>query len=385
MANKLGFNSVIAESAAQAFHLAQYCKPCAITLDLRLPDKDGWALLDRLKQNPSTRHIPVYVISLIEDQARGVKLGAFRCMHKPSNQDVLELALCDLKNYVDKQVKKILIVSSNEDKRKKMIEVLTHSKLQLIAAENGKLAVSQLQNEYFECVVVDMQLEDMSVLNLMNEVILKRPDYLPSMVIYNHKAFTKKEERAIEKYSSSLMIRMARSLEKLLEHTLLFLHFDLTELTTEQKKFLGKIEQDCMLLVGKKVLIIDDDMRNIFALVSALERKQMQVVFAENGIAGIELLQKTSDIDIVLMDIMMPEMDGYETIKHIRGLEEYKHLPIIALTAKAMKGDREKCLQAGANDYSPKPVNIEQLINIMSLWLQRSIHFDERPLDAVAA
>ena len=363
------FKAIIAENAGIALSLARDYKPQAITLDLRLPDKDGWVVLDRLKFDPATRHIPVHIISLVEDQNYGAKLGAVGFMQKPTSQEALNKALEDLKKLIDRRVKRLLLVESNAIQRSNIQNLLDSDDIELTFAETGQTALDQLAIGKFDCMVLGMQLTDMTGLDLLKQIPASTLLSKLPVVVYNSKRFTKKEEAALRQVPETVIIRSVRSLERLLEETSLFLHRELSCLKPTQQKILDNLQSKRCLLTGKKALIVDDDIRNIFALTSALERKNMQVIYAENGVAGVEILQQARDIDIILMDIMMPELDGYETIKLIRSMEQYTDLPIIALTAKAMKGDREKCIEAGANDYLPKPVDIDQLANIMSFWL----------------
>ncbi|XHX77508.1 MAG: HAMP domain-containing protein [Stenomitos frigidus ULC029] len=369
MARQQGFKGLVAVRSDVGIAMAQELKPTAIMLDVCLPVMTGWAVLDRLKHNPATRHIPVHMMSVEEGRKRSLQLGAIAFMQKPANSEALSQALNDIKGFVERSVKHLLIVEDDETQRHSIVELIGNSDVRSTAVGTGAEALEVLRTEPFDCVVLDLGLPDMTGLELI-EQIKQEPElrYLP-IIIYTGKELTAHEETELRRISDTIIVKDVRSPERLLEETALFLHRVQENLPAPQRLMLEQLQQVDPALVGKKVLIIDDDVRNIFALTSMLERYQMQVTYAENGRDGITMLQNDPHIHLVLMDVMMPEMDGYETMRAIRQLEPFHQLPMIALTAKAMKGDREKCIEAGASDYITKPVDMEQLLSLLRVWL----------------
>jgi signal transduction histidine kinase/DNA-binding response OmpR family regulator/HAMP domain-containing protein len=366
-----GFKGIVTSKGESVLPLARKFRPHAITLDIRLPDLDGWTVLDRLKHDPETRHIPVHVISVAEERQRGLKQGAIAYLNKPVTREALDQALATMKQFIERGVKRLLVVEDDDAQRSSIVELIGDGDVQTSAMGTGAEALAALQSDPFDCVVLDLGLPDMTGFELIkkirNEVGLRE---LP-IVVYTARELTKKEETELKRLADSVIVKAVQSPERLLDETTLFLHRVQANLPASNRQMLEQGRLTDPVLAGKKVLIVDDDIRNIFALTSLLERHQMQAVYAENGRDGIETLQNTSDIDIVLMDVMMPEMDGYEAMRVIRNRAEFKSLPIIALTAKAMKGDREKCIEAGASDYIAKPVDPEQLLSLLRVWLYR--------------
>jgi CheY-like chemotaxis protein/signal transduction histidine kinase/HAMP domain-containing protein len=371
MAQERGFKGVIALEGHSALALARQYRPDAITLDLRLPDMDGWKILENFKNDLATRHIPVHIISVIEGWQRGLQLGAFAYLKKPVSKQALAEAFGKMQSFVERRVKNLLVVAADEAHRADMVEQIGDGTVQTTAVGTAEEALAALKARPFDCLVVDLWLPDMSGFELINQ-IKKKPVLrdLP-IILYTGKDLTLEEEAELKRLAEGSIIKDVKSPERLLDETALFLHRVETDLPEAKKRILRQIHETDPVLANRKVLIVDDDLRNIFALTSMLELHRMQVLYAENGRDGIELLQRTPDVDIILMDIMMPEMDGYETMRAIRGMEHFKSLPIIALTAKAMKGDREKCIEAGASDYIAKPVNSEQLLSLLRVWLYR--------------
>jgi CheY-like chemotaxis protein len=371
MAQERGFKGVIALEGHSALALARQYRPDAITLDLRLPDMDGWKILENFKNDLATRHIPVHIISVIEGWQRGLQLGAFAYLKKPVSKQALAEAFGKMQSFVERRVKNLLVVAADEAHRADMVEQIGDGTVQTTAVGTAEEALAALKARPFDCLVVDLWLPDMSGFELINQ-IKKKPVLrdLP-IILYTGKDLTLEEEAELKRLAEGSIIKDVKSPERLLDETALFLHRVETDLPEAKKRILRQIHETDPVLANRKVLIVDDDLRNIFALTSMLELHRMQVLYAENGRDGIELLQRTPDVDIILMDIMMPKMDGYETMRAIRGMEHFKSLPIIALTAKAMKGDREKCIDAGASDYIAKPVNSEQLLSLLRVWLYR--------------
>jgi HAMP domain-containing protein/CheY-like chemotaxis protein/signal transduction histidine kinase len=369
MAREQGFKGLVATRSNIGLMMAREFKPTAIMLDIRLPDVDGWTVLDQLKHDPNTRHIPVHMMSVEEGQQRSLQLGAIAFLQKPASSEAISRALADLKGFVERPVKNLLVVEDDETQRLSIVDLIGNSDVSTTAVETGAAALEVLRSGQFDCVVLDLGLPDMSGFELI-EQIKQQPNLgnLP-IIIYTGKELTAQEETHLRRISDTIIIKDVQSPERLLDETALFLHRVQANLPEQQRLMLERLQQNDPVLAHKKVLIVDDDVRNIFALTSLLERYQIQVLYAENGRDGIAMLQSQPDVDIVLMDVMMPEMDGYETMQAIRQIEQFQTLPMIALTAKAMKGDREKCIEAGASDYITKPVDNEQLLSLLRVWL----------------
>jgi len=371
LAHEKGFKVLAANTGAQALELAKQYQPTAVSLDVFLPDMLGWSVLSQLKQNPLTRHIPVQIITLDEDKQHGLARGAFSFVTKPTTKEGVEAALGRIKEYAKRRRKRLLVVEDNPVEQMSITELLGHDDIEIAAAENGSEALDILRREPFDCVVLDLRLPDMSGFDVLQK--LKQESSLSEVpvVVFTGRELTPEEDAQLHTMARSIVVKGVESPERLLDETALFLHRVVSELPLEKQRMLERLNSSDDNLVERKVLLVDDDARNIFALSSMLERHGMRVLTATTGREAIELISSTPDIAIVLMDIMMPEMDGYETIQQIRDEAEFQRLPIIALTAKAMKGDREKCLEAGASDYLAKPVNTEQLLTVLRMWLHR--------------
>jgi signal transduction histidine kinase/CheY-like chemotaxis protein/HAMP domain-containing protein len=365
-ARAMGFKGLVALSGPMALAMVRSYKPHAITLDLHLPQDEGWQVLERLKNDPDTRHIPIHIISVDEQRERGLTLGALAFLTKPVSKDALDSTLNDLKRFVKRRVKKLLVVEDNEVQRNSIVDLIGTGDVKTIAVATGAEALAALKAEHFDCMVLDLGLSDMTGFQLVESIKkdVKLRD-LP-IIVYTGKDLTKKEETQLRRLAESIIIKGVQSPERLLDETALFLHRVSAKLPETQRKMLEQLHHPGSALEGKRVLIVDDDIRNLFAMASMLERFHMEVLTAENGRDAIDLLQQRNDINIVLMDIMMPDMDGYGTLREIRNINRLKSLPIIAITAKAMKGDREKCLEAGATDYLSKPIDTAQLIGLMT-------------------
>ncbi|MEH2128329.1 response regulator [Nostoc sp.] len=371
MARQQGFKTIVALQSKQGLALAEQFKPNAIMLDIHMPEMDGWTVLDRLKHKPDTRHIPVHILSVDERQQRGLQLGAITYLQKPVSPEALTQVLTDIKGFIERQVRNLLIVEDDPVQAQSIIELIGNGDVQSTAVGTGAEALLILRSQHFDCMVLDLGLPDMSGFALIEQIkqeprLLKLP-----IIVYTGKELSRQEETQLRGLAETIIIKNVRSPERLLDETALFLHRVQANLPTPKRQMLEQLHQNDPVLANRKILIIDDDLRNIFALTSFLESYQMQVLFAENGRDGIEMLQTNPDINIVLMDIMMPGMDGYETTRAIRQQQQFRSLPIIALTAKAMPGDREKCIEAGASDYITKPVDTEQLLSLLRVWLYR--------------
>jgi HAMP domain-containing protein/signal transduction histidine kinase/CheY-like chemotaxis protein len=372
LAHEHHLKALVALRGSTALALAREFKPGAITLDIGLPDMAGWTILDRLKHDPATRHIPVHIISGDENRRRGLALGAMTYLEKSISKESLVLAFSAIEHSVQQRVKKLLLVTRDNDRRKIVESTLAGSDLEIVPAASGDQAIAIAGRDYFDCVVVDIRIADTPAIDLIKELQNHFGPQSPPIVLYSKRTLSADEGAVLNTLSRVSVVRHAQSPERLLDETTLLLHRPEPNLSARQREMLAEIRSNDETLAGKKVLVVDDDLRNIFALTSVLEQHKLKVVHAENGRAGIGVLQQTPDVDAVLMDIMMPEMDGYETTRAIRQLPQFRSLPIIALTAKAMKGDRDKCLEAGASDYVTKPVDLDQLFSVLRVWTARS-------------
>jgi CheY-like chemotaxis protein/signal transduction histidine kinase/HAMP domain-containing protein len=371
LAREKGFKGLIATRGDTALSLARKYKPDAITLDIKLPDRDGWTVLDRLKHDPNTSHIPVHIISGEEQRQRALHSGAITHLQKPVSREDLASAFDGIATFAEKRVRKLLVVEDDEVQRMSVVELIGNGDVLTTAVETGEEALAALKEEAFDCMVLDLKLPDMTGFELIEKIQkeLGRAD-LP-IIIYTGKELTNKEETQLRKVADAIIVKEASSPERLLAETALFLHRVEANLPEPKRRILEQLHRRDPVLAGRKVLIVDDDVRNIFALTSALESHNMEVMHAENGQEGIDMLRETPGIEVVLMDIMMPGMDGYEAIQAIRQMAEFQQLPIIALTAKAMKADRDRCIEAGASDYISKPLDIDQLLSLLRVWLYR--------------
>jgi CheY-like chemotaxis protein/two-component sensor histidine kinase len=368
-AREKNFKGIVTHRGDSALSLARDYLPSAILLDIDLPDIDGFTVLDRLKRDPSTRHIPVHVMSSLRERERALRQGAISYINKPVSREMLQEEFTRIQKFLMGGKRSLLVVEDDMAQRESIVSLIGDSDVRIVTAETGKAAMDALTEQHFDCMVLDLTLPDISGFDLLDQ-IGKQPQLrdLP-IVIYTAKELSRKEVTKLKRYAKTIVVKDARSPERLLDETALFLHRSQASLPDLQRRILEEIHAADGGLAGRKVLIVDDDLRNIFALSSLLERQQMQVLFAENGRDGIEVLEKDPSIEIVLMDIMMPEMDGYDTMRAIRRIPRFKSLPIITLTAKAMKGDRDKCIAAGASDYITKPVDVAQLLSMMRVWL----------------
>jgi CheY-like chemotaxis protein len=371
LAHDHGLKVLVAMRGTDALTLAREYQPTAVSLDVFLPDMLGWTVLSQLKQNPMTRHIPVQIVTLDEDRQHGLARGAFSFMTKPTTTEGLEEALGKITDYVKPRRKKLLVVEDNAAEQLSITELLGHDDIDIITVETGGEAIELLRETPADCVVLDLRLPDMSGFEVLERI--RDDDELTNVpvVVFTGRELSPEEDAQLHTMARSVVVKGVESPERLLDETALFLHRVVSDLPAEKQRMLELLHSSDESLVGQKVLLVDDDARNIFALSSVLERRGMEVLTATTGSEAIDTLQSTVGVAIVLMDIMMPEMDGYQTMQVIRAKPSFRRLPIIALTAKAMKGDREKCLEAGASDYLAKPVNTEQLLSALRIWLHR--------------
>jgi hypothetical protein len=366
-----GFKVITSQTAADGVALAKRLRPSAITLDLRLPDADGRVVLDQLKHDPATRHIPIHVISVDDARERSLRAGAVSFLQKPVTREALENALSRTIEFVQRPMRRLLVVEDNETQRDNIVALIGEIDVSTTAVGTGREALEQLETQTFDCIVVDLVLPDRSGADLIRTIQKRLGDRAPPIIVYTAKSLTRGEETELRRLSEAIIMKDARSPERLLDETALFLHRVQAKLPEPKRRILEQVQREDPVLSGRKVLVVDDDVRNIFAITTALESYRMVVLYAESGRAGLAMLESHTDIDAVLMDVMMPEMDGFETTQRIRSDERFRHLPIIMVTAKAMKGDREKCLAAGASDYITKPVDMDQLRSLLRVWLYR--------------
>jgi len=371
LAHGEGFKVIVASRGEEALDLAMQYGPAAISLDIFLPDMLGWTVMSQLKQNPQTRHIPVQIITLDEDRQHGLSRGAFSFVTKPTSVEGVKNALAKIMAYVTPRKKRLLVVEDNPAEQLSIQALLSHSDIEIEAADTGEKALSMLRERPADCVVLDLRLPDISGFELLQKISQDATLSDIPVVIFTGRELSPEEDNQLHAVARSIVVKGVESPERLFDETALFLHRVVKELPDDKQRLLERLTGSDEDLVGRVVLLVDDDARNIFALSSALERRGMKVLTATTGREAIEIVNVTPDLALVLMDIMMPEMDGYQTMALIRENPKLRRLPIIALTAKAMKGDREKCLEAGASDYLAKPVNTEQLLTALRMWLHR--------------
>ncbi len=372
VARERGFKGIVALRGDAGLALAHEFKPDAIILDVKLPVMDGWSVLDHLKHHPETRHIPVHMVSGGNGKHNALKAGAVAFVEKPISKEGLEETFGEIRSFIDRSVKRLLVVEDDETQRKSVVDLIGSGEdVEVTAVGSSEEALEALEVQRYDCMVLDLKLPEMGGFDLLEKIKDDERFSAIPVIVYTGKELTRREETKLRKFADTIVVKDASSPERLLDETSLFLHRVERKLPQEKRRMLEQLHSAEEIFKEKKILIVDDDVRNVFALTSVLEAHGMEVVYAENGKDGIELLQRNPDVDLVLMDIMMPELDGYQTIAAIRGEEPFKQLPIISLTAKAMKGDREKSISAGASDYITKPVDTDQLLSLMRVWLYK--------------
>jgi CheY-like chemotaxis protein len=371
LARDKGFKAIAATRGNTALALARQYLPTAITLDIFLPDMLGWTVLNNLKLDPTTRHIPVQIISIEEERQHGLSHGAFSYTIKPATTEGLDQCFDRIKQFIEPRPKRLLVIEDNQVERDSVIELLRHSDIEIATAGTGAEAFQMLLDQPFDCCVLDLRLPDMSGYALLEKMQGESTLRDVPVVVFTGQELQADEEKQLRAMAKSIVLKDVQSPDRLFDETALFLHRVVAELPEAKQKILARLHNSNEVLRGRKALVVDDDARNIFALTTLLENQEMEVLSATNGRQAIELIKNDPGLNVVLMDIMMPEMDGYETMREIRKIPEFRSLPILALTAKAMKGDREKCLEAGASDYIAKPVNTDQLVSLLRVWLYR--------------
>jgi CheY-like chemotaxis protein/two-component sensor histidine kinase len=370
-ANKKGFKCLSAATGEDGLLLASKYKPQAIILDMGLPGIKGQQVLHELKVNPSVRHIPVHIISANDRSLEPIREGAVEYLMKPISKDGLEQAFNRIENFVNRKIKNLLIIEDNENSRKAMKILIGTGDVKCFEATTGKEALELYEQNNIDCIILDIGLPDISGFDLIQKLEHIKGHNMPPIIVYTGKELTKEENDLLHKYAESIIIKGIKSEERLLDETALFLHRTISNLPTSKQMIINNLYDKEAVFHSKKILLVDDDMRNVFALSKILQERGMEVIKSENGKKALEMLDTHTDIDLVLMDIMMPEMDGYEAMKRIRAQVKFRNLPIIALTAKAMKDDKQKCIDAGANDYITKPIDVERLLSLMRVWLSR--------------
>ncbi|MDB4953492.1 MAG: putative SigmaB asociated two-component system sensor protein [Myxococcales bacterium] len=372
MARASGFKGVVATSGHQALELARTVKPDAVTLDLRLPDLDGWVLLDRLKHDAATRHIPVHVVSGLDEERRSLQCGAHGFQQKPVSHEALKEGLDDVRGFVERRVKQLLVVEDDPVQSQAISDLIGDGDVETTTVSSGEIALQSLEQKPYDCVVLDLRLPGMSGFDLIERIKAEPRHRRLPVIVYTGRDLTPEDKERLHGLAQTVIVKDVTTMERLLDETALFLHRVEANLPERKQRVLRRLAKNDPQLAERRVLVVDDDLRNIFALTSLLEGHKMNVIYAENGRRALTKLEENPDIDVVLMDIMMPEMDGYEALRKIRENPEWKTLPVIALTAKAMKGDREKCLEAGASDYITKPVDADQLLSLLRVWLYQA-------------
>ncbi|HYC83566.1 MAG TPA: response regulator, partial [Chryseosolibacter sp.] len=364
------YKAIVAHQGNVGLSYARYYKPDAILLDMRLPVVDGTEVLKQLKNDPQLRHLPVQIISGFDLRRESIALGAFDFIRKPVSRDDLQRALDKLEDFVSRKMKKLLIVEDNDQQNKAIRELIGNGDVKCYSAYSGAEAIEMLNQDKFDCTIVDLGLPDMLGFDLLKKIKADEKLNKIPIVVYTGKDLNKEENALLNKLADTVVLKTVDSFERLLDETTLFLHRVESRLPKDKQNMIRQLHRTDEVLRDKVVLVVDDDMRNIYSLTNALEEEGVQCLVAENGKAAIDIIENQR-VDMILMDVMMPEMDGYEATQCIRKMEGLDKLPIIALTAKAMKGDREKCLAAGMSDYIAKPVNIDQLVSLMRVWLYR--------------
>ncbi len=376
LSREVGFQCLVAGSAQEAMDLAKRSKPSAIVLDIGLPDQSGLAVLDRLKRDDATRHIPIHVVSASDHAQTALSLGAVGYLVKPVKREDLAQALEALEAQLTRTVRRVLIVEDDPLQREAVRKLLGSSDVETVGAGTAAECLQRLKEQTFDCMVLDLSLPDASGYSLL-ETLSAEGDYaFPPVIVYTGHDLSAEDEQKLRRYSSSIIIKGAKSPERLLDEVSLFLHQVVAELPAEQQKMIHEARNRDAVLEGRRILIVEDDVRNVYSLANILEPRGAVVEIARNGQEALNALGKQADgaaspIELVLMDVMMPVMDGLEATKRIRLEGRWAKLPIIMLTAKAMPDDQERCLSAGANDYMAKPLDVDKLLSLVRVWMPR--------------
>ncbi|HET8823162.1 MAG TPA: response regulator, partial [Thermoleophilaceae bacterium] len=371
VAHARGFRCLLALRGDAGLALVHEFMPDAVIVSRDLPQLNGVAVLDHLKRHPETRHLPVYVLADGDGERDLRHAGALGCLSKPATPDLLGGVFEQLAAFLERRTRSVLVVEADERERDALGDLIGGADVEIVGVGSREQALAELEGRDYDCVVLDLELEDGSGFGLLDRFRrAKRFRNMP-VIVHTRRELSPRDEERLRRYAESIVVKDVRSPERLLDETSLYLHRLEARLPADKRQMLERLHMADAVFEGKKVLIVDDDVRNVFALTSVFERRGMEVVFAENGREGIEALKANPDVSLVLMDIMMPEMDGYEATRAVREMPEFQRLPIVALTAKAMKGDREKSIASGASDYITKPVDVDQLLSLMRVWLYR--------------
>ena len=371
LAHEMGFDCVIAASAAEALRLVSELKPSGVLLDVGLPDQSGLGVLEQLKRDPATRHVPVHMMSVHDRSQTALELGAVGYIVKPAAREELAGAITRLQERLQHPLRHLLIVEDDALLRANLCLLLRTEQVEISAVGSMAQALEELARRTFDCMVLDLTLPDGSGYELLERMAAGDKVAFPPVIVYTGHALSRDEEQRLRRYSKSIIVKGARSPERLLDEVTLFLHSVESQLPVEQQRLLRQARQRDAVLEGRGILLVEDDVRNIFALSSVFEPLGARVEIARNGREALERLERADDIDLVLMDIMMPEMDGITAMRRIRERPAWASLPIIALTAKAMPEDREQCLAAGANDYVAKPIDVDRLVSLCRVWMPK--------------
>jgi CheY-like chemotaxis protein len=372
----MDFQCLVAVTADEALQIAAQYIPSAVILDINLPDHSGLSVLDRLKQDPRTRHIPVHVVSASDSAQAALSMGAIGYLMKPVQREALTDALKQLENRLVRRMRRVLVVEDNPVQRQSVQKLLDAHDVETVGVGTAADCLDRLKNETFDCMVLDLSLPDATGYSLL-ETISKETDYsFPPVIVYTGRDLSADDEQNLRRYSRSIIIKGAKSPERLLDEVTLFLHQVVAELPAEQQKMLKKARNRDAILEGRRILVVEDDIRNVYSITNILEPRGALVQIARNGREALEALEQARQdadktIDLVLMDVMMPEMDGIAATREIRKRPEWRKLPVIMLTALAMRGDQERCLDAGANDYMAKPLDVEKLLSLVRVWMPR--------------
>ncbi|WP_345252479.1 response regulator, partial [Pigmentiphaga soli] len=371
LAHEMQYRCLVAHTAADGLLLARQYLPDAILLDIYLPDRSGLTVLQQLKEGPRTRHIPVHVVSAAERTEAALYMGAIGYAIKPTTREQLQEIFRKLEEKFTQKVKRVLLVEDDPRQRESIVRLIGDTDIDITAVGSGEEALRLLNGTVFDCMIIDLKLPDMQGGELLQRMSTEKICSFPPVIVYTGRNLTRDEELDLLKYSRSIIIKGARSPERLLDEVTLFLHKVESELSDERQTMLKTVRSRDRVFEGRRILLVDDDVRNIFALSSALEQKGALVEIGRNGIEALDKLNAVPDIDLVLMDVMMPEMDGLEATRRIRQDPRFRKLPVIAITAKAMKDDQEQCLKAGANDYLPKPIDLDRLYSLLRVWMPK--------------
>jgi signal transduction histidine kinase/DNA-binding response OmpR family regulator len=369
LAHDLEYRCLVAHSAGEGLELAASHSPNAILLDMRLPDGSGLSVLQQLKENPATRHIPVHVVSSSDNGGEALHLGAIGYALKPTTREQLEQVFRKLQEKSNQKIKRVLLVEDDARQRDSVVQLIADADVEIAAVGSGSEALELLRRQIFDCMIIDLKLPDMQGKELLQQMSVEELCSFPPVIVYTGRNLTRDEEAELLRYSRSIIIKGARSPERLLDEVTLFLHKVESTLSSERQSMLKTVRGRDRVFEGRTILLVDDDVRNVFALTSALEQRGARVEVGRNGFEALAKLDEVAAVDLVLMDVMMPGMDGLEATRRIRQIDRFARLPIIAITAKAMKDDQEQCLAAGANDYLAKPIDLTRLYSLLRVWM----------------